>query len=301
MAGPVRLAVAALAPLLVLALVFVALIRPRTSEVDAEAARIATLERRVDDMRASIAGAGVDDDGRAGIAEEIERRIPAVDPVPMVLEQLMQPGFAGADDVQNLIVETGARTSAQGDGTDPRIGLLPATLVYTPIRVSFDGPYPRVGRLLWELGALPTLVEVGSLNVQSAADASLVHVELVLRAFERNGVSREGAIENPPEAAEVAEAVDVTSLPEWIRNPLAPVAPPIEPAVEVVPDPVVESILYSRQRRVALVDGRIVTVGDAVSAGRVVAIEPDAVIVESESGERRRFELQRRLATEGRD
>jgi Tfp pilus assembly protein PilO len=301
MAGPLRVAVAALAPLLVLALVFVALIRPRTSQVDAAAARIATLERRVDDMRASIAGAGVDDGGLAEISEEIERRIPVVDPVPMVLEQLMQPGFAGADEVQNLIVETGARRAAQVDGTDPRLGILPTALVYTPIRVSFDGPYSRVGRLLWELGALPTLVEVGSLDVQSAADGSLVHVELVLRAFERNGVSREGAIEKPPEAAEVAEAVDVTSLPEWSRNPLAPVAPPIEPAVEVVPDPVVESILYSRQRRVALVDGRIVTVGDAVSAGRVVAIEPDVVIVESESGERRRFELQRRLATEGRD
>src|SRR5262245_21607499 len=56
--------------------------------------------------------------------------------------------------------------------------------------------------------------------------------------------------------------------PAYVR--LSPAAPP---------DVTVESILYSPDRRLAIVDGRILTVGDAVDGFRIVDITPTTVVV----------------------
>ncbi len=58
-----------------------------------------------------------------------------------------------------------------------------------------------------------------------------------------------------------------------------------------VPDPVVDSILYGPDRRLALIGHRVVRVGDRVAGGVVAAIEPRAVIVRRPSGELRRVEM----------
>jgi hypothetical protein len=44
---------------------------------------------------------------------------------------------------------------------------------------------------------------------------------------------------------------------------------------------------------VALVDDRIVSVGAEVPAGRIVEIEPEAIVIGARGGERRRIELSR--------
>jgi len=54
------------------------------------------------------------------------------------------------------------------------------------------------------------------------------------------------------------------------RRPVAPTA---------LPDATVESILYSPDRRLAIVDGRIMTIGDAVDGFRIVDITPTSVVV----------------------
>lgn len=64
-----------------------------------------------------------------------------------------------------------------------------------------------------------------------------------------------------------------------------------EPAV---PDPIVDSILYGPDRRLALIGHRIVRVGDRVDAGVIEAIEPKAVLVRRPSGELRRVQLKTR-------
>jgi len=283
----------ALPPAVVLLAVYVALIRPRLIDVGTTAERIAVLEGRVDEMRAAVAGVVPDELGAADVLREIERRIPAADPVPALLEELVRPMLAGGEDVRNLRIETGDPVTVAGAGqedADPRFGLLSSPVRHTPITVSFDGSYPRIGRFLWELRTLPTLVEIGSLRVQSAMDAPLAHVDLELRAYARAEVAADASPEVPPTGARGPAPVDVTNPPEWIRNPLARVEAVVS---EAPPDPVVGSILFSRQRRVALVDGRIVTVGDEVGIGRVVDIERDAVIVETAEGGRRRLELGR--------
>ena len=91
-------------------------------------------------------------------------------------------------------------------------------------------------------------------------------------------------------------AVGLASAPAWRRDPFLfgdesrDVA---RPAVQArVPDwPAVRTILYSAGRRLAIVDGRIVGVGDAVGAYTVADIEKDAVVFTVPSGERLRVRI----------
>jgi hypothetical protein len=76
------------------------------------------------------------------------------------------------------------------------------------------------------------------------------------------------------------------------RPPGISTAPRIEgPGAPLVADPVVQSILFSAGRRAALVDNRVVGVGDQLNVGRIVEIEREAVVIETPRGERRRFVL----------
>ncbi len=64
-------------------------------------------------------------------------------------------------------------------------------------------------------------------------------------------------------------------------------------ADEPTPDPVVRTILVSPTRRTAIVDSRMVSVGDAVGSLKVVEIERDAVVFANAAGARRRVALHR--------
>ena len=57
------------------------------------------------------------------------------------------------------------------------------------------------------------------------------------------------------------------------------------------PDPTVRSILFSSTRRLAIVDGQIVSVGDTVGTYTVSAIEQGAVVFTTRAGERRRVSV----------
>jgi hypothetical protein len=92
--------------------------------------------------------------------------------------------------------------------------------------------------------------------------------------------------------------VDLSNVPEWRRNPFAsawqrqadvPVAPAV--AIETEPDLALASILHSAERRLAVVNGRIVRAGDRVGSSTIVEIQPHAVVVESSPGARRLLEL----------
>lgn len=92
--------------------------------------------------------------------------------------------------------------------------------------------------------------------------------------------------------------LDLTRAPAWARNPFAhpgaATAPgtssPSPPApAPVTAIPVLGAILFSDARKSAIIDGRIVGVGDRVQGGLVVSIARDAVVVELASGERIRL------------
>jgi hypothetical protein len=92
--------------------------------------------------------------------------------------------------------------------------------------------------------------------------------------------------------------VDLSSPPHWQRNPFtsawqrradAAVAPAVQ--IETEPDLVIASILHSPERRLAVVNGRIVRAGDRIGSQTIVEIQPRAVVVESSRGGRRLLEL----------
>ncbi len=92
--------------------------------------------------------------------------------------------------------------------------------------------------------------------------------------------------------------VDLSSAPEWRRNPFAgrwqqrreaPIVPAIQ--VESEPELVIASILHSADRRLAVVNGKIVRTGDRVGSSTIVEIQPRAVVVESARGVRHLVEL----------
>jgi hypothetical protein len=58
--------------------------------------------------------------------------------------------------------------------------------------------------------------------------------------------------------------------------------------LELTPDPVVRSILYSSTRKTAILDHRMVGIGDSVGSLRVTDIERDAVVFTTSTGVRRR-------------
>jgi hypothetical protein len=95
--------------------------------------------------------------------------------------------------------------------------------------------------------------------------------------------------------------VELDRVPQWPRNPfqnlrqqpievVAEAPEPLPPPPPPPPDPVIASILYSADRRAAMIDGHIVRIGDVLPAGRVVDILPKAVVIESEDG-RRTFDM----------
>jgi len=107
------------------------------------------------------------------------------------------------------------------------------------------------------------------------------------------GPSQAGAVSLDPLTIPAPPPVDVASAPSWRRDPFLfgdetrDIARPVLQAQTPVV-PVVRTILYSAKRRLAIVDGRIVGVGDAVGDYTVADIQKDAVVFAVPSGGRLR-------------
>jgi hypothetical protein len=100
--------------------------------------------------------------------------------------------------------------------------------------------------------------------------------------------------------------VDLVRPPEWPRNPFASAVTRqsdvvVTPVVEVAePDVTLASILHSNDRRLAVVNGRIVRAGDRIGSSTLVEIQPRAIVVESSRGRRRVIELRPQTQRESR-
>jgi hypothetical protein len=64
-----------------------------------------------------------------------------------------------------------------------------------------------------------------------------------------------------------------------------------EPETSLPFDAVLGTILYASERKLAIIDGQIVQVGDAVRDARVVDITPTAVLLRDGQGRLRRLAL----------
>jgi len=218
-----QLVLVAVAPVLVLAVIFVRVIQPRMQAAAAARARAVTLQQRVNSMQATLAGGPDTAAARAAdILPTFERRLPSEDRVPDVLEHLAQRALGGnyGERLRNLVIEAGERVTLRPvvgsqsprladlgtENLDPRLELFPVMLSYRPITIAFDSSYSRAGRFLWAFRALPTLVEIRSVEVGPASDRALVHIRLLIVAFQRAqpslGPQREAPEHqgNPPKA-----------------------------------------------------------------------------------------------------
>jgi hypothetical protein len=97
-----------------------------------------------------------------------------------------------------------------------------------------------------------------------------------------------------PRQPTVAQAppAAVSTAPREERPRPATAAPTVRPAEVALPfDAVLGTILYSPDRQLAIVDGRIVGPGDEVRGARVVEITPSAVMLRDGQGRLRRLAL----------
>jgi hypothetical protein len=102
---------------------------------------------------------------------------------------------------------------------------------------------------------------------------------------------------NPPGITHVAD-VALDRPPVWSRNPFAGQVPVPEPVVTapppaVEPDVIVNSILYSDTRKLAIVNGRRVRIGDRVGSATVADILRDGIVLQSPNGAVRTVERRR--------
>jgi hypothetical protein len=198
---------------------------------------------------------------------------------------LKSPAVGG---VSNLSVETGLPTEPPMDST---ARLFSPTVVQTPVTVMFDAQYEQIGRFFWNLRVLPTTFDLTSVELTPgiASRAGLMRAKVSLSVFHRPETTAQ------PAPAPRTQIVDVVTAPEWTRDPFAKRSRPVadRPATPSQPAPVVSSILFSRGRRIAMVDGRIVRPGDRVRSGVVRSIEPDAVVIAEANGVERRVAIER--------
>lgn len=89
-------------------------------------------------------------------------------------------------------------------------------------------------------------------------------------------------------------AIEVATGPSAVRDPFLfgdETREERPAASEFTPDPLVRTILFSSTRKTAIVDGRMVSVGDSVGSLKVTDIERTAVVFTTAAGERRRVSL----------
>lgn len=191
-------------PLAIFAIAWLMFIQPRRAAAHKASAEIRSLQPRLAEISPLAARSGTPASTDAGA--EIIRRLPEVDPMPDVLERLARLALVGANEadgphrVTDLLIETGEQALASGEETgqptatgaiddmDPRVALFQVPLGYTRVAVSFESSYERLGKFLWDMRELPTIVEVHTLDVQpSAADAARVRTSMVLFVYRRTG------------------------------------------------------------------------------------------------------------------
>jgi hypothetical protein len=186
------------------------------------------LESRASSLAALIKKAGVVEKAPPDeTIREFQRLVPAdsrvSDLVELVAKLALEP--PNSDEARGLLVESGQRTvlnlatagsafsmGFSDQGSDPRLALFaPIALEYTPVTVSFEATYDRIGIFLWRLRELPTFAEVRSLEVTRALP--LLKVKLVLLVYQRGSTAVAPGQPAPPQGQPGPKVAD-SSTPQ---------------------------------------------------------------------------------------
>jgi Tfp pilus assembly protein PilO len=278
-------AMAVVAPIVIFGFVYVLKVQPERAAARDAQHQLAAVEAELHRRRMPVAPKLVV--SQASAVDEFNARIGEAARVREVVDALSRvldsPAVGG---VSNLAIETGAPVEG---AEDPMLQLFSREVAYTPVMVTFHARYEQIGRFFWNLRALPAIVDVHSIELTpgGASRQGLMRAKVSLHVFHRAGAAVPATLQ--------PKMVDVTTPPQWKRDPFAVTASPAvrRVAAHSQAPPVVSSILVSNGRRLARVDGRIVRPGDRLASGVVRSIEPDAIVIADASGITRRVEIAR--------
>ncbi len=274
------------APLVVFGFLYVLHVHPARAAAFEARARLAVAREELNRQRSFVTQAAVGT--QVSAVDEFDARTEeghGVEEAEHALTALLDSPAVGG--VSNVFIETGAPEDVPTDAT---VRLFSHTMKQTPLTLTFDARFEQIGQFFWNLRVLPTAFTLQSVEVTPAVPTGPgpMRAKVSLLVFHEIQAST-------PRHAAAGPPVDVMTSPQWAQDPVAnppsarrSVTPPTSE-----PDPVVTSILFSSGRRVALVDGRIVSVGDRVRTGTVSAIEPGAVVIVDAAGRERRATIAR--------
>jgi hypothetical protein len=267
-------------PFVIFGFIYVFAVEPNRAAEQAARARAASVR---DELIRAKALAGSAPVVEAVAQHEFERRTPAEGRVAEVVDAIRNllngPAVGG---VRNVSIETGAAVRAGPNDLDPRIRLFAGPIAYTPLTVSFDARHAQIVPFFENLRTLPSTFELRGVDLTPLPSGATVRTRLLLFVFQRSDPT------TPPRP--------VGALPERSQTALSPIPKPAAAkaatlAGPAAPDPVVHTILFSPQHKVALVGDRIVRPGDHLGSGVVIAIERNAVVLTTANGLVRRLPL----------
>jgi hypothetical protein len=174
---------------------YVWFVQPRISAYRQNLAEVTRLETRVRALHDAVknGGGAPSPDGASALAL-FDPRLSTDDKVPEVVERLARLAgeSAPAGRVRGVTITTGDPVQAQaaneasspGSGgvaiPDPRFGLFPGPVAYTPVTVSFESSYEAIAGFAWRLRDLPTIVEVRSVELTRGLPLMRVAVQMLV-------------------------------------------------------------------------------------------------------------------------
>jgi Tfp pilus assembly protein PilO len=189
----------------IVALGYFLFVQPRVAEYLRARTEITSLEERVRTLQDTVnRGKAAPSANEAAALKLFEERMSTDDRVADVVELLAKIAADSAPKgtIKGLQIGTGASaqwpasagqaTTRSGGGEaadepDPRFGLFPVTLTYTPVTVTFQGSYDAIQRFVWRLRDMPTMIEIRSMEL--ARGLPLMQVVVRLFVYQRGAVA----------------------------------------------------------------------------------------------------------------
>lgn len=188
-------------------------VQPRVGEYIRNRNEIRQLETQVRDLQDEISrGRGLPPADEAAVLRLFEERVSKDDKVSDVVELLAKAALDSAPkgQVRGLQIHTGESTAWQpgvalargtdgaSEAPDPRIGLFPVPVTYTPVTVSFESSYAAIARFAWRLRDMPTLVEIQSADL--ARGLPLMRARLRVLVYQRSDTPGGAGVSTPTPA-----------------------------------------------------------------------------------------------------
>jgi len=211
-----------------------------------------------------------------GVGWLVQRTLPSVEPVHRTARPAPARAVRKAPELDALASRATVPADAVlVDGNPPA---LPSS---SPDQaVEFADPLASGPRRPWE-SAPPVVPRVVAVAAAAPPQAPR---QPILREAQAEMPREAAAPAGPPKQVEAAAA----------RRPSREPSQPRQPAVDEAPlpfDAALETILYGRDRTLAIVDGRIIEPGDELRGARVVEITASAVLLRDAQGRLRKLSL----------